>query len=222
MRLVAQPLDQPRVHFVFQILRRGAGQHFVLAAIELDHKVLGLDRRIAGEHFEHFDRVAHADVERIDLERLLERLLRRDFVGQAHLDQAQLPVRRDELRHPLDRLAVKPLGGRIPAQPVEAVAEGVVELAGVRVSLVDFVDQFAKGSLFDLFRCSVSPDQCRRQPPQRLLRPRVQLVRFLQDLDRPCGSNDARCMSASSCLAHSRFGLISTARARCRFACSSS
>ncbi|NJR42207.1 MAG: type II secretion system protein N, partial [Akkermansiaceae bacterium] len=70
-----------RINVVLHVPRGIAGQQLVLAAVEANHKVVGLDRRVVLQNVEHFQHVLDPHVERVDCERFREQLrgVREDF-----------------------------------------------------------------------------------------------------------------------------------------------
>ena len=157
LRLVTQRFDQRGKNFFFQVPAHVTGQDFVVRPVELDDKVIGFDERILGQNFEHLERVVHADIERIDVERLAKHLVGRRLLAEPHIDQPQLAARTDELRHPCNRLLVKRGRIGIAAQLVEPVGQGLEEFARVRIAGGHFADQAAEPRALEIAGHAVLP-----------------------------------------------------------------
>ncbi len=172
--------DQLRID-LFQPMAHVAGDDCVFFGIEFDAEVLGFQRLVALEHFQHLERVVDADVEGIDAKGLVERELGLLLFAQPHQHHAQLPRRRDALRHGADRLLIV-LGRRRPApQAIERVGQRFVECSGMRVARGDFGHQLSEASFGRGPRQSVDRRVGSRHPAQRLFRARIQLQRVGQN-----------------------------------------
>ncbi len=124
-----------------------AGHDLVALAVVADQEVGRFERLIAGEHFEHFERIAHANVERIGVEGVGQHFLALGLVPQPHQDHSPFAAGGAELRHSLQGRAIVVGRGRIALQPVERVGQCDVKLAGVRVGRVHLGDQLDQPAL---------------------------------------------------------------------------
>ena len=159
-RLEGQLLAQLRIHLL-QVPGGIAGQDLVALAIVADDEVRRLERLVTVEYFQHLERIAHADVERVGVERLVQHFLSLGLAPQTHQHQAPFTPGGAQLRHPLERCAVIVGRGRIALQTIERVGQRGIKLARVRIGRVDFGDQPGQPAAASLRRA-----RCRRNCPR--------------------------------------------------------